>query len=215
MQKAAIFDLDGTLLSGKSTEIRFIEYLIKTREMRPVDIMRYAASFLRNMGCWEKMFYQNKSYLKGKSIERLNVLASDYFLPQMNNLVPQHMQDIIRSHKADGDMLILISGTLFFIFKIFFDAFGFDDGRGTGLVIDNGICSGRIEGIYPRGAGKVKILDEFVSKYDLNLTQSTLYANDFSDRFVMEKAGNPVAVNPDNKLLNYAGERDWRVWNNN
>ncbi|GAG17624.1 unnamed protein product, partial [marine sediment metagenome] len=45
MKKAAIFDLDGTIISGKSTEIRFIEHLFKKGELNLIDIFWYFLKF--------------------------------------------------------------------------------------------------------------------------------------------------------------------------
>jgi phosphoserine phosphatase len=39
-------------------------------------------------------------------------------------------------------------------------------------------------------------------------------ANQHTDRYMLETVGNPVAVNPDKKLLRYAKNNKWNVFNN-
>lgn len=208
MKRAAIFDLDGTLIQGISFEKRFIEHLLKKRELNLFDIF---LSILRLPGKRDRTFRQNKYYLKGKSFEKLCSIANEFFLPQMDKLVPEEMKSIIRTHRENGDLLIIISGTLSFILDIFSKSFSFDDKRGTELEIKDGKFTGRILGIHPSNDGKAIILDDFVNKYNIDPANSTAYGNHYGDRFYLEKTGNPVAVNPDKKLLRYAQSKKWEI----
>lgn len=213
MQNTALFDLDGTLIPGKSTENLFIDFLMKKGELHLIDMLRTFASFLKHIGSRDKMFFQNKAYLKGKSVERLINLAEECFISRIDHLIPIEIRNIIQSHKKNGDLLILISGSLYFIVNIFAQSLSFDDLRGTNLEIKNGLCTGRIDGIHPRGQTKIIVLNEFVKKYNIDLPNSFAYGNSFLDRFWMEMLGNPIATNPDNKLLEYAKEKGWKVIN--
>ncbi|NVM04726.1 MAG: HAD-IB family hydrolase [Candidatus Helarchaeota archaeon] len=211
MQKAAIFDLDGTLIPGKSTEIRFIEHLFKKGELNPIDILWYLLRFLQNIGRWNRMVSQNKYYLKGKSFEKLSNIANEFFLPTADKLVPGEMKRIIQTHRENGDLLIIISGTLNFILNIFSNSFSFDDKKGTELEVKDGKFTGKLSGIHPSNNGKVVVLNEFVTKYNIDLANSTAYGNHYGDRFLMEMVGNPIAVNPDRKLLKYAKSKKWKI----
>ncbi|MCL5018937.1 MAG: HAD-IB family hydrolase [Patescibacteria group bacterium] len=202
MQNAALFDLDGTLIPGKSTENLFIDFLMKKGEFHFIDMFRTFAVMLKHIGSRDKMFFQNKAYLKGKSVERLINLAEECFITRRN---------IIQLHKKSGDLLILISGSLYFIVNVFAQSLTFDDRRGTNLEVKDGRCTGRIDGIHPRGQTKIIILNEFVKKYNLDLSNSYGYGNSFLDRLWMERVGNPVAVNPDKYLLNYAKRKKWNI----
>jgi len=211
MKKAAIFDLDGTIISGKSTEMRFIEHLFKKGELNLINIFWYFLKFLRNIGRWNRMISQNKYYLKGKSFEKLSNIANEFFLPIVDKLAPEEIKRIIQTHKENGDLLIIVSGTLNFILNIFAHSFSFDDKKGTELEVKNGKLTGKISGIHPSNNGKVIILEEFVNKYSIDLANSTAYGNHFGDRFLMEMVGNPTAVNPDRRLLKYAQSKKWRI----
>ena len=211
MKKAAIFDLDGTIISGKSTEMRFTEHLFKKGELNLIDVFRYFLRFLRNIGRWNRMVSQNKYYLKGKSFEKLSNIANEFFLPIVDKLVPEEIKRLIQTHKKNGDLLIIVSGTLNFILDIFANSFSFDDRKGTELEVKDGKLTGRISGIHPSNNGKVIILEEFVNKYDIDLANSAAYGNRCGDRFLMEMVGNPAAVNPDRRLLKYAQSKKWRI----
>jgi len=213
MRKAAIFDLDGTLISGTSSESIFVKYLFKKGEISLTDIFRTFLKFFENMGPWNKMVLQNKYYLKGGSPEKFRQIADECFFNRVDRLISKDMIRIIRYHRDKGDLLIIISGTLNFILDVFNRRLSFDDKKGTDLEVKDGEFTGRISGIHPRGHDKVVVLEEFIKKYQIDLANSTVYANHFTDRLIMEKVGNPVAVNPDRNLLKYAKNRRWKILN--
>ena len=211
MRKAAIFDLDGTLISGTSSEKIFIKYLFKKGEISLTDIFRTFLKFFENMGSWNKMVLQNKYYLKGGSPEKFRQIADECFFNRVDGLISKDMIRIIHYHRDKGDLLIMISGTLNFILDVFNRRLAFDDKKGTDLEVKDGEFTGRISGIHPSGHDKVVVLEEFVKKYQIDLASSTVYANHFTDRLIMEKVGKPVAINPDRNLLKYAKNRGWKI----
>jgi HAD superfamily hydrolase (TIGR01490 family) len=211
MRNAALFDLDGTLLPDKGSENIFIEFLTKKGELRFIDMFRTFITAIRNIGSLEGMLFRNKSYLKGKSVERMIHLAEECFIPRINVLVPLMIRDLIQSHKKDGDLLILISGSLYFIVDIFAKTLSFDDRRGAALETKDAKFTGKIDGIHARGEKKIVVLNEFVQKYNLDLANSTAYGNSSLDRFWMAMVGNPVALNPDIKLMEHANKNHWKI----
>lgn len=153
----------------------------------------------------------NKMHYRGKTVHRLSRLAHDYFAARIPEIVPAAMRSRIDGHKRDGERLFLLSGSLGFIVEAFAGTLGFDDHAGSLLELENGTITGRIDGVYPRGEGKVRLLLDFIAKYNLDLQHSTIYGNSYSDRFILEKAGTPVAVNPDKNLLGLAREKGWEI----
>ncbi len=211
MKRAAVFDLDGTVISGISSERRFVRHLVRTGEIGMVDIFRSIFKPFRNYIQSNRMLWLNKYYLEGKSLKSLILIANDFFIPQVDKLVPEKMKKIIQTHREKDDLLIIISGTLSFILDIFSKSLSFDGRRGTELEIEDGKCTGAILGIHPSNEGKALILDEFSNRHNIDLLNSTAYGNHYGDRFYLEKTGNPVAVNPDKKLFKYAQSKKWEI----
>ena len=211
IQKSAIFDLDGTIISGKSSEVRFFEHLRSTGELTNRDLFRFLFGMFKCTGNLENRFFMNKLHYRGKTVARLSGLARDYFDGCIPEIVPEAMRLRIDGHKRDGDRLFLLSGSLIFIVKAFAGTLGFDDYAGTRLESENGAITGRIDGVYPRGKGKVRLLMDFIEKYGLDLRRSSIYGNSYSDRHILEMAGTPVAVNPDKNLLEIAREKGWEI----
>ena len=90
--------------------------------------------------------------------------------------------------------------------------------------------TGRTLGPFPLGQGKIRALETIISgnyRYELfiktpNLNSAnttvetewqgiTFYADHWLDRFLLEKVGNPVVVNPKPKLFKLARSNGWPV----
>jgi HAD superfamily hydrolase (TIGR01490 family) len=211
VKTAAIFDLDGTLIRGLSSEQLFIQQLLIRGKINPLDMFRFFIGTVVQFGDWKKMFLENKFHLVGEPLDKLTNFARQYFGPNVDKMVPVKMKNVIKAHREKGDLLIIISGTMAFILDVFADTLGFDDRKGTDLEIKDGRLTGRINGIHPYGKGKVTALEEFRKKYDLDLQHSTIYANHYPDRHVMEKVGHPVAVNPSFRLERHAIKKGWEI----
>jgi putative phosphoserine phosphatase / 1-acylglycerol-3-phosphate O-acyltransferase len=211
VKTAAIFDLDGTLILGSSSEQLLIQQLLLKGKISPLDMLRFFAGVFARFGDWKKMFLENKYHLKGKKLEDLKFFAHQYFVANWDKLVPGKMKALVEEHRKKGDLLLVISGTIGLVLDVFANSMGFTDKKGTDLEIEDGILTGRINGIHPYGKGKVIALEEFRKKYNLDLAHSTIYANHFPDRFVMEKVGRPVAVNPSFRLERYAKKHNWEI----
>ncbi|GIX06189.1 MAG: hypothetical protein KatS3mg115_0592 [Candidatus Poribacteria bacterium] len=65
--------------------------------------------------------------------------------------------------------------------------------------------------MHPLGAGKVQVAERLAEALGIDLSVSVAYADRFSDVPLLERVGEPVAVNPDRALRRYASQRGWRV----
>jgi phosphoserine phosphatase len=59
------------------------------------------------------------------------------------------------------------------------------------------------------GPGKVVWAERFAAEYDVDLAASTFYTDSISDLPLLERVGQPVAVNPDLRLRRLARRRGW------
>ena len=109
-------------------------------------------------------------------------------------------------------MIILLSGTLSpFVecFKKYCDA---DIGIGTNLAIDDeGIITGEINGIHSYSGGKAKVVNRLVTEYNIDLSSSYAYANQYVDVKFMRMVGHPIAVNASPLLRLYAKMNRWKI----
>lgn len=211
MKRAAIFDLDGTLIHSESAERTFFFHLLRNGGITPIDIIQMIPSLWRTKLNLHRMIIADKHYLRGKSVEKFREVAAKYFEPRVDHLVFDRMKEQIEKHRQAGDVLLVLSGTLDVIANCFVRELRLDGARAINLDIKNGKYTGRVNGVVPYGFGKLEVLRELRRKHNFDQNHTTLYANIYSDRYVMNAVEEPVAVNPDKRLRSYATRNGWKI----
>lgn len=211
MRRAAIFDLDGTLIPNASAERTFFFHLLRNGGLSPSDLLQMSLPLWTSRGNLHAMMLKNKRYLRNKSVEKFNQVARGFFEPQVERLVFPKMREVIEEHRARGDVLLLLSGTLDVIAGCFVRELYLDGAKATDLERRDGKYTGRVEGVVPYGFGKLEVLRDFRHRFDFDQNHTAIYANIYSDRYVMNAVETPVAVNPDDRLRQYARRNSWRI----
>lgn len=203
---AAIFDVDGTLLTGSSLERTFVNFLVREGELRSSDLARLIA------GAFEGIPWgANKNYLRGKDQHRLSMLARICLDEEIEPRLLPGAVTRLRWHQSSGHEVALISGTLDLLLVPLADRLGVRAASGTNLETAAQQFTGRIVGTHPFGEGKVERLRELRRKFEFDPRISFAYANHFTDRHLLEKVGYPVATNPDRQLSQLAEARGWMI----
>ncbi len=211
MRRAAIFDLDGTLIHSESAERTFFFHLLGNGGISPKDILQMVPALWRTKFNLHRMIIADKHYLRGKSVEKFREVAARFFEPRVEKLVFDRMKEQIEKHRQAGDVLLILSGTIDVIANCFVRELRLDGARAINLDIKNGKYTGRVNGVVPYGFGKLEVLRELRRTYKFDQNHTTLYANIYSDRYVMNAVEEPVAVNPDKRLRRYAERNNWKV----
>lgn len=211
LKSAAIFDLDGTLIPNTSAEKTFFFHLLRTGGLSFKNILEMFPAIWRAGGNLHDMIRANKGYIRNTSAEKLQNVARTFFEPQIEKLIFPKMHDVIKKHKAQDDLLLLLTGTLDVIAGCFTRFLSFNGFRAAQLEIRNGKYTGRVMGILPYGIGKLEVLRSLKEEFKFDSNKTVLYANVYSDRFVMNAVEKPIAVNPDQRLRAYAGRLGWEI----
>jgi phosphoserine phosphatase len=87
-----------------------------------------------------------------------------------------------------------------------------DGGIGTSYEVDgDGAFTGRFDGPFVYGDGKVEAMKAFADAHDIDLDASYAYSDSLSDLPMLRAVGHPVAVNPDPALTEIAREEGWQT----
>ena len=211
-KRAAIFDIDGTLIKNMSSERLFFKYLVYKRIVTPRDILRYLkVSLNRFINLEGLQLKENKHYLKGKKVDAIFEIARNFFNEKISPHISKEALREINSLRDKGYTIILLSGTLSFLVDCFKNHCNADLGIGTKLVSDNGVFTGEISGIYAYDKGKVDIVKRLEKKYNIDLNNSYAYANQYTDVKHMRLMGYPIAVNASTRLHLYAKKNNWCI----
>ncbi len=202
--KAAVFDLDGTIIKY-SAERRFLPWAVLRGKLCPFRFLPYILRSLK-----DRDFFSSKLYYRGIKKEDLEEMADSFFSPSnVKNMVFKDALREIEKRKQEGYRLILLTGAPQILAERF-RILGFSIIVGSEIEEKDGLLTGELL-LYPPGRKKAELLGEISRKQGINLNKSYGYGNGYGDRFFLEKVGNPVAVNPSRRLRKYAISRGWPV----
>lgn len=207
-----VFDIDGTLLPGTSCERLFFSYLVKNRIIGIGNLINFT---LRGLALAPRgkpyIISANKGYLRGLSPEYTEIIGRRFFQENIIKRIPKEGIIAVTEHKMRGHKVVLLSGMPEFLLRNFSRLFKVDEFYGSVMEIKNERFTGRTEGIFPLENGKVEIVEGILEEHGLGWENVTAYADHYHDRFLLQKAGQPVAVNPDDKLKAIAENNGWRI----
>ena len=219
MNRAAFFDVDGTLTGKPSLERRYFRSL------------RHEGKFsLRNGFAWlaeaarvapnglTHALQGNKAYLRAVRSTglRANRVASDA------PFFPDAIECVVR-HAANGERIVLVSGTLEFLAEEIAERLRTELAKrnvvpeihvcATRLEEKDGRWTGRVVGQPMFGEAKAIAVWWFAEKWKLRLTECSAYGDGALDEWMLASVGKPVAVNPDSGLRRTAQRQRWEIVN--
>ncbi len=213
---AAFFDLDKTLMAG-SSGMEFARVARRRGLISRLQIFRWARDHLRYRlkGATDeqtnevlKMARDTLSNVSAREIERMwpEVLAG--VLPR---IYPEMLAEI-HQHQDAGRKTFIVSAAGHDMVEALATVLGMDGGVGTRYVVsDEGVYTGRLDGRFVYGPGKVEAMEELAGQHGLSLERSWAYSDSTSDLPMLGAVGNAVVVNPDGPLARVAKEEGWRI----
>ena len=92
------------------------------------------------------------------------------------------------------------------------DVLGMEGGIGTSYEVGpDGRYTGRLNGPFVYGEGKVEAMQRFASEHGIDMDESYAYSDSVSDLPMLRSVGNAVVVNPDEPLFEVARAEGWTV----
>ncbi|HYG95743.1 MAG TPA: HAD-IB family hydrolase [Solirubrobacterales bacterium] len=213
---AAFFDLDKTLMAG-SSGMQFARIAAK----QGIVSRRLLASW-----GWEHLRYRLRGTTDARTAEVLKVarelitgvparsidrMGPEVMAAILPRVYPQMLEEIY-IHQDAGRPTFIVSAAGNGVVEQLAHVLGMDGGIGTRYEIDGeGNFTGRLDGPFVYGEGKVTAMREFAARHRIELADSYAYSDSLSDLPMLRAVGNPVAVNPDPPLAAIAHEEDWQV----
>ena len=211
----AVFDVDGTLV-----ETNVVEYFLWMRlRAQPVDEWpAFMAQMLREAPRWlylerrsraefQRSFYREYDGLDYEVMKGLGREALDAVT--LRRIYPEGMRRI-REHKRAGHRVLLLTGALDVVVEPLAELLEVEVDCAH-LLVKEGRLTGDLQAPPPAGEARATLLEEYAGSHGIVLSESFAYADSLSDLGMLELVGTPVAVNPDARLSQVAGQRGWRV----
>ncbi|HEV2035013.1 MAG TPA: HAD-IB family hydrolase [Candidatus Dormibacteraeota bacterium] len=211
----AVFDVDGTLV-----ETNVVEYFLwmRLRAQPTEDWPAFMAQMLRETPRWlylerrsraefQRSFYREYNGLDYEVMKGLGREALDAVT--LRRIYPEGMRRI-REHKRAGHRVLLLTGALDVVVEPLAELLEVEVDCAH-LLTKDGRLTGDLQSPPPAGEARGTLLEEYAARNGIVLAESFAYADSLSDLPMMELVGTPVAVNPDARLSQVAGQRGWRI----
>ena len=204
--KAAFFDIDGTIYRNSL----LTEHFKKLIKYELLDVREYELKVKDSFKNWDERTGDYDKYLeeitstyveaiKGLSLQ-YNSFISDQVLELKGNRVYKFTREMIKWHKEQLHKVIFISGSPDFLVSRMAKKWGADDYCGSVYHHKDEKFSGEISPMWD-SKNKMRSINYFCEKYDIDLTQSYAYGDTNGDYSMLSLVGNPRAINPSKELL--------------
>lgn len=215
MKKFAVFDIDGTI-GRNALFLQTVDELIAAghlpRELRARLDEKLEAYRLRKHHNAYQEYQETSVEILFKNMAGLQVTdyrhAMDKVLSRSRGYIYVYTRDLIQELKSKDYFLIAISGSEHYTVKQFADHYGFDVAIGEVYEEKDGSFTGHIQEVYDK---KDKLLQQILDEHGLTHKGSVGVGDSGSDIPMLEMTEQPIAFNPEQRLLAKAQKEGWKV----
>jgi HAD superfamily hydrolase (TIGR01490 family) len=219
----AFFDLDGTLCTGQvwrglgrwASAFRQRRWAYQ-KHLRllplaywPLYRMRLLpeGTFFTLWGQGVAAFFRGMPYRDARAVCRW--VVEEEIVPSLRPDVVERLQ----GHQRRGDRVALVSGAIGEVVEEVARHLGVSTVLATPLEVQDGRCTGRLQGPFLYGYLKAQRISTFAREQTppLDLSHCWAYADRRWDIPFLEAVGHPVAVYPDRTLRTYAQRKGWEI----
>lgn len=206
---AAFFDIDGTI----SREGMISEMFKKMIKYELIDNSKWYNDVEPAFTKWDKRMGDYDAYLQKmvdiytETVKNTNSFHIAYIarkvIEQKGERVYTYSRERIKWHKAQGHVVIAISGSPIELVREMSEKYGMDDYRGTTYQVgSDGTYNGEIIPMWDSESKRKAVL-EMAEKYDIDLAASYAYGDTNGDFSMLKMVGNPFVINPTRELLTH------------
>lgn len=212
-QVAAIFDFDGTIISGYSATSFIREQLrrgdLQAREL--LELTQAMTSFgLGNLG-FSAMMTVTTQFLRGITEASYEELGETLYQDQLARRIYPESRALINAHLAKGHTVAVISSATPYQVTPAARDLGINHVMCTELAVEDGLFTGDVIRPTCFGQGKVDAAERLARDQGADLDQSFFYSDSHDDLLLLERVGLPRVLNPSRRLLGIARDRHWPV----
>lgn len=217
MNRAAFFDVDGTLVEKPSLERRYFRALRHEGKIPLRNGFAWLAEVARLAPNGLTYALQgNKAYLRAVRSTGLRANRVGDSAPFFSDAV-----ECLARHAANGERIVLVTGTLEFLAEQTEERLRVEMAKrnlaaeihvcATRLEEKEGRWTGRVVGQPMFGEAKAIAVWWYAEKWKLNLKECSAYGDGALDEWMLASVGKPVVVNPEPGLRAAAKRRGWEI----
>lgn len=210
----AIFDLDNTLIADDSDYL-WGQFLV---DQGIVDKNLYESANAKFYDDYKQGTLDIVEFLRfslqplaDNDPEQLYQWRAQFIEQAIKPLMLKSAQQLIAKHKDRGDTLLVITATNRFVTEPIVRLYGIENLLATTPEFINGRYTGGFNGLPCFKEGKVKLLETWLGNSTETMQDSWFYSDSHNDLPLLKLVDNPVAVDPDEKLAEFASASNWPI----
>ena len=210
-----LFDLDNTLLAGDS-DFEWAQYLISRGVLdKEVYEARNQTFFDQykagTLNIFEFLDFQLKP-LARHSRQQLDTWHREFMDSRVLPMMTTAARSLVNRHIEAGAVVAIVTATNSFVTYPIARAFGIPHLIATVPAQEDGAFTGKPRGTPAFKEGKIERVEAWLESLGLcwaSFERSWFYSDSHNDLPLLNKVSDPVAVDPDETLLNHANARGW------
>lgn len=209
-----LWDVDGTLFDAPSTEARFIWHLVRKLKLGPIQVAAAAWFQVRHLHDYGRHTpKKNKAYLANLKVTQIEHMAEEFVHRELLPRLRPQLRRRLEWHRERGDHMALLTGTPAFIAAPLARSLGMQLWCASQCSVNRSgrRFSARPPIRHPLGPGKLDCAHELCARLGERLDGAWAYADSVYDLKLLQAAGHPVAVTPDERLALVASSHGWEV----
>jgi HAD superfamily hydrolase (TIGR01490 family) len=118
----------------------------------------------------------------------------------------------VARHRDAGDLVAIVTGATPYVARPLGRELGIDHVVSSELEVDaRGVFTGKPIDPLCYAEGKVTRAEKLAQEHGFELSKAVFYTDSLTDLPLLERVGEPIAVNPDPRLKRVAKRRGWRI----
>jgi HAD superfamily hydrolase (TIGR01490 family) len=216
MNKAAFYDLDGTLLSCNLVNMH--AYYARNDRSILKSVYQFtkvvlSVPFYFGLDLYSRSLFNKFSFraYRGMHRDRLIGLSDDLFEVTLKPSIFRQAEALIATTRELGYRNVLVTGTLDFQVRPIALHFGIDEVICNRLEFRNHVATGHVLPPLLAENEKARSIREYAAQEGIDLAESCAFSDSSADLPMLSSVGYPVATNPTRRLRRVALEKNWPV----
>jgi len=216
MNKAAFYDLDGTLLSCNLVKMH--AYYARNDRSILRSLYQFTKVVLNvplyfGLDLFSRSMFNVFSFraYRGMHRDRLIGLSDDLFEVTLKPSIFPKAETLIQTTRGLGYRNVLVTGTLDFQIRPIALHFGINEVICNRLEFKNHIATGRVLRPLLAENEKAVSIRQYAAEENIDLRESCAFSDSSADVPMLSAVGHPVATNPTLRLRRVAIEKNWPI----
>jgi HAD superfamily hydrolase (TIGR01490 family) len=211
--RAAFLDVDGTLLAETTTYL-FARILRRRGLLRRSFILRAMYHGLQHKFGrldYGRLVGYGLRFIAQIPVIELERIAYENFAEHVKPRLYEGVAEHLAGLRREGTRVVLVSSSPGIVIEPLAVYLGCAASLTTPVRIERGRLVGMGEGPPCYGEGKLHWASRWADEQGITMDETVAYADNWSDRALLERVGRAVVVHPRGKLRRLARRRGWTV----